>query len=106
MITLRLVEPTDLDLLAIWNKQLIEDERHDNLMGVPELKERMQGFLQTGYRAYLFEDGREPVGYALVNLTKDPLYLRQFFIARKHRRHGYGRVAFFSVAGDSPNNDD
>ncbi|WP_151736387.1 GNAT family N-acetyltransferase ['Paenibacillus yunnanensis' Narsing Rao et al. 2020] len=84
----------DLDLLAALNKQLIEDEQHDNPLNVAGLKERMRGFLETDYRAYKFMAGPAVAGYALVNHSRKPLYLRQFFIGRDSRRNGYGRQAF------------
>lgn len=44
----------DLSLLAVMNKQLIEDEQHDNPMSAEELKDRMKTFLATDYSAYFF----------------------------------------------------
>ncbi len=84
----------DLDVLATLNKQLIDDEKSDNKMNVSQLKERMFGFIHSEYDAYLFMDGNEIIGYALVKNTQSPLYLRQFFICREHRQKGYGKVAF------------
>lgn len=84
----------DLPLLAEWNKQLIEDEGSDNPMSIPELEKRMSDFLNNGYTAYLFWEGEKPVGYALIDLTKTPYYLRQFFIARDSRRKRFGQAAF------------
>lgn len=83
-----------LDILAAYNKQLIEDERHDNTMNMEQLKDRMRFFFTTGYKAYLFREGQAVLGYALVNHFKSPLYLRHFFIGREHRRQGHGRKAF------------
>lgn len=85
---------SDLPLLARWNRQLIEDEGSDNPMSVPELEKRMSDFLNNGYTAYLFREGEKPVGYALIDLTKTPYYLRQFFIARNSRRKRLGQAAF------------
>jgi GNAT superfamily N-acetyltransferase len=84
----------DLDLLAVLNKQLIEDEQHDNKMNIEQLKERMEGFINTDYKAYLFKENGEVRGYALVNHRREPLYLRHFFICRNCRRQGYGKLAF------------
>ncbi|GGD82037.1 GNAT family N-acetyltransferase [Paenibacillus nasutitermitis] len=84
----------DLDLLAVLNKQLIEDEQYDNQMNMEQLKERMQGFINTDYNAYLFKEKNEIKGYALINHAREPLYLRQFFICRDSRRQGYGKTAF------------
>ena len=93
-IQIRVCSDEDLDLLAVLNKQLIEDEQHDNKMNVEQLRERMNGFINTDYKAYLFEKGSKVIGYALVNHTRKPLYLRQFFICRDVRRQGYGKTTF------------
>lgn len=84
----------DLPLLAEWNRHLIEDEGSENPMSVPELEKRMSDFLNNGYTAYLFREDEKPVGYALIDLTKTPYYLRQFFIARDSRRKRFGQAAF------------
>jgi GNAT superfamily N-acetyltransferase len=91
---IRVCTDDDLDLLAVLNKQLIEDEQHDNKMNVEQLRERMKGFIHSDYKAYLFEENSKTIGYALVNHTRHPLYLRQFFICRDVRRKGYGRTFF------------
>lgn len=84
----------DLELLAVMNKQLIEDEQHDNQMNVEQLKERMKSFLTSDYSAYFFMEKSTVIGYALVNHTRSPLYLRQFFICREQRQKGKGKRAF------------
>ncbi|REJ11946.1 MAG: GNAT family N-acetyltransferase [Paenibacillaceae bacterium] len=76
------------------NKQLIEDEQHDNPMNVAQLAERMRGFLSGTYSAWLFVAGDDVKGYALVDHGRHPLYLRQFFICRHCRRQGWGRKGF------------
>jgi len=93
---LRIVRATDghIDLLARMNKQLIEDEQHENPMNVEQLAERMRGFLADTYSAWLFMAGGEGKGYALVDHAREPLYLRQFFICRECRREGWGRRSF------------
>ena len=82
-----------LQILTDMNRQLREDEQIDNYMTSGELTERMRGFLLNDleYRAYLFSVGREVVGYTLVKLSEEPVYIRQFFIHRDSRRKGYGR---------------
>jgi len=85
---------TDLDLLALMNKQLIEDEQHDNPMDIEQLEHRMGEFIASDYHAYLFKLDEEVQGYALVNYRSSPIYLRQFFICRAYRRQGIGRAAF------------
>ena len=89
----------DIPELAKLNRQLIEDEQADNPMTEAQLARRMEEFLGAGYRAFFFEADGSRVGYALVDVTKTPLYLRHFFICREHRRQGYGREAFFALLG-------
>jgi GNAT superfamily N-acetyltransferase len=83
----------DCLLLARWNHQLIQDEDHRNPMTVPELEQRMQGWLIGEYVALLFFDGQTPVAYALYRESEKEIYLRQFFVARNRRREGIGRQA-------------
>ena len=87
----------DIPQLAVFNKQLIEDEKSDNPMSVPELEKRMEGFLKTEYDAYFFEKDCAIVGYALVKKTCTPLYLRQFFICREYRKEHCGTEAFHAL---------
>ena len=84
---------SDLDLLAEWNHQLIRDEGHRNPMRVPELRKRMKGWLADEYKAVVFVDETEPVGYALYRETATEIYLRQLFVRRDRRRRGIGRKA-------------
>ena len=85
---------SDAAKLAEMNKRLIEDEKSDNPMTVPELQARMEGFLNGEYTAYFFIEEKTAVGYALVNNSRNPLYLRQFYIEREYRRRHYGKEAF------------
>ena len=83
--------------LAILNRMLIEDEQADNSMTLPQLEQRMSDFLSSDYNAFFFESDGERVGYALVNTSAKPLYLRQFFICREYRRLGYGKKSFYAL---------
>ena len=97
-ISIRLATLADIEELAAMNNQLIEDEKHDNPMTIPQLKERMEGFLAGDYEAILCTDDRgKTVGYALINKAVKPLYLRQFFICRDERRKGHGRQFFYGL---------
>ena len=91
---LKKCSPEDAEKLAELNKQLIEDEKSDNKMNLCELQDRMKSFLETDYCAYFFMEDNSIIGYALVNTRAEPLYLRQFFIARNFRRNHKGRRAF------------
>ena len=97
-ITIRPATVADAGDLAVMNKQLIEDEKHDNPMTMPELKERMAGFLSGDYNAlFCVDENAAILGYALINNNVKPTYLRQFFICRDQRRKGYGRQFFHKL---------
>lgn len=83
----------DCPRLAELNHQLIRDEGHRNKMTVPELEQRMRGWLQSEYTAIIFEEGGELVAYALYREQPEELYLRQLFVVQKRRRQGIGRAA-------------
>jgi predicted acetyltransferase len=83
----------DCPRLADLNHQLIRDEGHRNKMTVPELEQRMGGWLQSEYTAVIFEQDGELVAYALYREQPEELYLRQLFVARNRRRQGIGRAA-------------
>ncbi len=55
-ILIRPATNADTERLASLNQQLIEDEKHDNPMTVPQLKERMEGFIAGDYIALICED--------------------------------------------------
>ena len=84
----------DIKLLAEMNKQLIEDEKANNSMDITQLENRMNNFLKNGYKAFFLITEEKIIGYALCDMTKEPKYLRQFFIKREERRKHYGKNAF------------
>src|SRR5664279_1919595 len=84
----------DCALLAELNHQLIRAEGHRNKMTVPELEQRLKGWLVSEYVAVLFESGGEVVAYALYREQPEEIYLRQLFVARNRHRQGIGRTAF------------
>ena len=86
--------PTDADPLAEMNARLIRDEGSRNPMTVPELAERMLGWLRSGeYRAVLFSRGSQAVAYALYREEPQGVHLRQLFVDQTQRRRGIGRAA-------------
>jgi predicted acetyltransferase len=91
--TYRRATTNDCPLLAELNHQLIRDEGHRNPMTVPELEQRMRGWLESEYAAILFEDGGKVVAYALYREQPDEIYLRQLFVVRHRRRQGLGKQA-------------
>ena len=78
--TFRQATTDDCALLAELNHQLIQDEGHRNRMTVPELEQRMKGWLSGEYRAVLFKEGNEVVAYALFREQPEEIYLRQLFV--------------------------
>jgi len=92
-IQFRRATSNDCALLADLNHQLIRDEGHRNKMTVPELEQRMKGWLASEYAAVIFEDKGEIAAYALYREEPEELYLRQLFVVRNRRRQGIGRAA-------------
>ncbi len=83
----------DCALLARLNHELIRDEGHRNPMTVPQLEQRMRGWISGEYRAIIYEDGGEIVAYALFREQPEEIYLRQLFVVRHLRSQGIGRWA-------------
>lgn len=69
-------------------------------MTVPELEQRMRGWLSSEYAAVLFEDGEEVVAYALYREQPEEVYLRQLFVVRDRRKQGIGRRAVEILRSD------
>ncbi len=91
--TFRTATLEDCPRLAELNYQLIQDEGHRNRMTVPELEQRMKGWISGGYRAIIYEDAGEMVAYALFREEPDEIYLRQLFVVCHRRNQGLGRRA-------------
>jgi predicted acetyltransferase len=91
--TFRRATLDDCARLAELNHQLIRDEGHRNKMTVPELEQRMKGWLASEYAAVLFENDGAVVAYALYREQPEEIYLRQLFVVRNQRRKGMGREA-------------
>lgn len=91
--TFRFATVADCRFLGELNYQLIRDEGHRNKMTALELAARLEEWLSKEYRAVIFEDAAEMVGYALFRSSENEIYLRQLFICRGFRRKGYGRAA-------------
>jgi GNAT superfamily N-acetyltransferase len=89
----RYASEADVELLAEWNHQLIQDEGHRNPMTKAQLADRMRTWLAGEYRAVLFSES-DPVAYVLYKPESALIYLRQLFVRRDKRRIGVGRAAF------------
>jgi ribosomal protein S18 acetylase RimI-like enzyme len=97
----RIATLDDCRLLAGMNLQLLQDERHRNrFMTLPQLEERMRGFLSGEYRGFIFEEDGDIVAYALYREQPDEIYLRQLFVPRDRRRRGHGRSAMEILRSD------
>ncbi|MCI5700726.1 MAG: GNAT family N-acetyltransferase [Lachnospiraceae bacterium] len=86
----------DIEKLAEYNQCLIQDEASGNTASLLELQNRMKGFLENGYKAYLILEevtGIE-LGYILADFSSEPVFIRHFFIRREYRRKGLGQAAF------------
>jgi GNAT superfamily N-acetyltransferase len=88
---IRFATVEDADALGALNSQLIRDEGHRNSMTVPQLVERMAGWLRGEYEAAVVEELGVIVGYALFRRDPDYVYLRQIFVRAENRRRGIGR---------------
>ncbi len=56
--------------------------------------DELVNLVQRDKQRYFFCVENDTIGYALVNIKQNPLYLRHFFICREFRRKGYGKLAF------------
>ncbi len=98
---IRAHEPGELAAVARMNKELLEDEESRNPMNVVELLERLVRFVDhEGWTVELFTVEGEIVGYItyryesnIVSPDGRSMHLRQFYIARHHRRQGLGAAA-------------
>ncbi len=63
----RFATQEDVPLLAKMNQQLIRNEGHRNKMTLPELQDRMSGWLQGEYTAVIFGAG----GNVLIEIGKN-----------------------------------
>ena len=89
-ITYRFATEQDLDLLAQWNYQLIQDEGQRNRLSLAQLRDRMQKWIRGEYRAVVFESNQIPISYALYREDHDEIHLIQLYVDRKRRRQGIG----------------
>jgi hypothetical protein len=64
----------DVNTLASWNKQLIEDEGSRNPMNLQQLRTRMTGFLKSDWRAIILFINGEEAGYMLYKEGKDDYF--------------------------------
>lgn len=92
-LTARMASLDDVPLIVMLNRQLIEDQGHDNPATDEELLTRMERWLRTDYLAALVYSDEKVAAYALWRAQPDhpdDIHLRQFFVVREHRRSGVG----------------
>jgi len=89
----RVATEADLNLLAAWNHELMQDEGNRRPLPVSELRERMRRWLWGEHRAIIFVRNGAPVAYALYRERPDEIHLEHFFVRREERRAGCGRQA-------------
>ncbi len=90
---LRFATIADLDILTQWYKDLRTDEKMDNIITDEEIRNQMEYFLQgSTYKTYFLEVEGTAVGYGMLDITRNPRYLRHLFIQRDFRRKGYGKT--------------
>ncbi len=95
----RLATINDLAELSVLNKQLREAERTDNEMSDEEITKRMESFI-TGqvYKVHVLENPeKEIIGYCVLDITREPNYMRQLFVKSQYRNHGYGKLLLKKV---------
>lgn len=90
----------DLDLLAEWNHQLIQDEGYRNPVTVSQLRDCMEEWISTDYSAIIFNQNGKPVTYALFREKESEIYLRQLFVKRGSRNRCIGREAIRLLRDD------
>lgn len=84
----------NLALLTEMNIALRADEQIDNEMSPEDVQARMRDFLiGSQYRVYTINSDAAIVGYAVVDVTRKPPYLRQFFIEASQRGQRLGTQA-------------
>ncbi|MFM2308610.1 MAG: hypothetical protein RLY87_730 [Chloroflexota bacterium] len=96
-VTMQQAEERDCGVLALLNRELILAEQSDNAMSYLDLVERMQTFLRGTYRAWFIRSDDAVIGYALVDMAAEPMYLRHFCIIEAYRGMGYGSAAFVAL---------
>lgn len=90
---IRKVNDKELGLVAEMTRQLFEDEPSDMALSIEQFEDRLRKYIDSGCNAFLFIE-ENVIGYALVNIERNPYYLIDFFICRPFRRGGKGTVAF------------
>lgn len=83
----------EIKLVAGMTQHLFEDEPSDTILSIEKAEDRLLSYINTGSEVFLFMED-DVIGYALVNLVRNPYYLVDFFICRNHRRGGKGTMAF------------
>lgn len=96
-IQIRACTQSDIPLLIEFYRQFLEDERPENPRDLEYLEVKEKS-LEDHCAAFFFvlnkEFDEKIIGYAVCDMSCQPIYLRQFFIVREERRKGFGTCAF------------
>lgn len=93
MIVIQRADEKDVAELARLNALLDEAVEGSCQYERDALESAMTHMLKT-HHAYFFKIDGKTVGYCLCDITRDPYYIRQFYIDASERRKGLGKQAF------------
>lgn len=99
-ISISAASEADIPQLAELNLQLMEDERHPNMLPLEDLRARMARWVAGEYHVPVFRNGPRICGYAAWCVEERGTYLRHFFICRDQRRRGLGRAIIARLRRD------
>jgi ribosomal protein S18 acetylase RimI-like enzyme len=97
LVTIQKAILDDHSQLAEMNLALIHAENYDNKLPIEKLIPRMKDFLETDYEAFWVFYKNEKCGYILINKSRDPLYIRQFYILPNYQRKGIGEKTIYLI---------
>ncbi len=73
---------------------LRSDEQMDDILTDDQVSEKMLGFISdTKFNVFRIVDDTNTVGYVLVELDREPLYLKHLYVKPEFRRKGCGKFA-------------
>jgi len=100
MRNMRLVpsDKSDHTELSTMYLALRSDEQMDDILTDEQVSERMLDFISdTKFNALKIVDDTKTVGYVLVELNREPLYLKHLYVKPEFRRKGFGVFAIHQL---------